>query len=83
MTRIKMSNGLSCADCEMAYHDFPDMVIPDIIWKSISPEGSEGGILCPTCICIRLRALGATAIFATPDNHCRIWGNSKKQESAK
>jgi len=58
---------LECADCGMPYHDFPDMRLPDAIWRLISPKGNQGGILCPTCICKRLRELGATVIYARPD----------------
>lgn len=48
-----------CADCGRPYgdeHGFPDLVIPNYIWKRISPSGDEGGLLCPSCICKRLYA---------------------------
>jgi hypothetical protein len=49
-----------CYDCRIKYGEFPDMVIPDKLWKKISPTGDDGGILCPTCIANRL-------------NHLQLW----------
>ena len=50
-----------CHDCGRKYGDqfgFPDLVIPDKIWNQISPQGNEGGLLCPSCICRRVFNLG-------------------------
>ena len=47
-----------CYDCRMKYDQFPDMVIPDDLWETISPSCEEGGLLCPTCIANRLSYLG-------------------------
>ena len=50
-----------CEDCDRPYEDeygFPDLVIPDDVWKQISPTGDEGGLLCPSCICARLYRAG-------------------------
>jgi hypothetical protein len=45
----------SCWDCGMAYSEFPDMLVPDKLWKKINPTIYKGaGILCPTCIANRL-----------------------------
>jgi len=46
-----------CFDCKRPYgdeHGFPDLVIPFWAWKQISPDGDDGGLLCPSCICKRL-----------------------------
>ena len=46
-----------CDDCKRPYGDeygFPDLVIPDDVWQRISSTSSEGGLLCPSCICKRL-----------------------------
>ena len=51
----------ACADCGKKYGDefgFPDLIIDDDAWLQISPRGSEGGLLCPSCICRRLHAAG-------------------------
>lgn len=50
-----------CYDCLRPYgneHGFPDLVIPDWAWKKISPKRNEGGLLCPSCICKRLKQQG-------------------------
>lgn len=48
---------LSCYDCGRPYgdeHGFPDLVVPHDIWNAqLSPEGNEGGLLCPSCMCKR------------------------------
>jgi hypothetical protein len=44
-----------CYDCGLKYGEFPDMIIPDDLWKLINPTHHEGaGLLCPTCIANRL-----------------------------
>lgn len=43
----------SCDACGRPYGDengFPDLIIEDWAWKEISPNGNEGGLLCPCCI---------------------------------
>jgi len=48
-----------CYDCRMKYDQFPDMIIPDVLWELINPTKIEGaGLLCPTCIANRLDFLG-------------------------
>ena len=49
-----------CFDCLRPYEDggFPDLIIPFWAWKQISPSKSDGGLLCPSCICKRLNAAG-------------------------
>lgn len=49
----------NCNDCSRPYGDeygFPDLIIPNYIWKQISPSQDENGLLCPSCICKRLHA---------------------------
>lgn len=56
---------VGCAGCGRPYgdvHGFPDMLIPDDVWRQISPDGDEGGLLCPSCICERVEALGLTNV---------------------
>ena len=51
----------ACADCGRKYGDefgFPDLMIDDWAWLKISPRKSEGGLLCPSCICRRLSSHG-------------------------
>ena len=53
----------ACADCGLRYGDkygFPDLLVPDSVWKKISPLGHEGGLLCPSCMCRRLHEAGIT-----------------------
>ena len=50
----------ACADCGRRYgeeYGFPDLIIEDWAWIKISPRKSEGGLLCPSCICRRLKEL--------------------------
>lgn len=50
-----------CADCRRPYGDpygFPDLIIPNVAWREISPTGDEGGLLCPSCILARLYEAG-------------------------
>jgi hypothetical protein len=50
-----------CEDCGRPYgdeHGFPDLVIPNDVWRRISPAGDDGGLLCPSCICARLHKAG-------------------------
>ena len=52
-----------CMDCGLKYgdeHGFPDLVVPDDVWKIISPGGHEGGLLCPSCLCRRAHNAGVT-----------------------
>jgi len=56
---------IGCYDCGREYGDeygFPDLIIPDHAWKSISPTKDEGGLLCPSCICKRLFDAGINNI---------------------
>lgn len=55
----------ACFDCDRQYgdeHGFPDLVIPNDIWRRISPSGDEGGLLCPSCICKRLHHAKITGV---------------------
>ena len=49
-----------CYDCHRHYADpgFPDLIIPNDAWRKISPTHDEGGLLCPSCICARLKKAG-------------------------
>lgn len=60
-------NPANCDECGRPYgdeHGFPDLVIPNQIWRRISPSGDEGGLLCPSCICKRLHAAGISNVEA-------------------
>lgn len=56
-----------CLDCGAVYADFPlDTTLPDEQWRMI--HGSEGGLLCASCIVKRASCLpGAIAIRARID----------------
>lgn len=52
-----MSKEIGCFDCGLPYSDdagFQDLIIPDEVWRQISPDGENNGLLCPNCICKRL-----------------------------
>lgn len=55
-----------CDECDRPYgdrHGFPDMIVPDWAWKIITPKpGTDGGLLCPSCICQRLTLAGVTNV---------------------
>lgn len=56
-----------CHDCKRPYgdeHGFPDLIIPYVVWKEISPTGDDGGLLCPSCICKRLHDAGLQCVGA-------------------
>lgn len=46
-----------CQQCEKRYKI--DLIVNEIIWSAIKPEGSapEAGLLCPSCIMNRVAAL--------------------------
>ncbi len=49
-----------CYDCGVEYGTTPDVSVPNEIWEKINPTYYIGaGILCPSCITIRLCAIGA------------------------
>jgi hypothetical protein len=49
-----------CADCGRPYGDdgFHDLVIPNWVWRRISPSKNDGGLLCACCISARLTKAG-------------------------
>jgi len=64
-TKIKCDcggpSGGCCYDCGRPYgneHGFPDLIIPNEIWRRISPTKDNGGLLCPSCIVKRVSDLG-------------------------
>lgn len=62
---VKKNGVLVCYDCNLPYKDFPlDALVHNDIWELIRAEDLEEdvGILCPNCICRRLRKLGATCL---------------------
>lgn len=55
-----------CFDCGRLYgdeHGFPDLIVSNEVWRRISPTHDDAGLLCPSCICARLYAIGATSIY--------------------
>lgn len=61
------NNGtVGCDDCGRQYgdeHGFPDLIIPNDVWRRISPTGNDGGLLCPSCICARLSKAGIRNVY--------------------
>jgi len=55
-----------CYDCRRPYSDpgFPDLAIPHVDWRKISPDGEGNGLLCPSCICARLEKSGIRTVDA-------------------
>lgn len=58
-----------CYDCGRPYgpeNGFPDLVVlPHSVWNDIlSPTGDEGGLLCPSCMCLRAHMAGLTGVHA-------------------
>lgn len=52
---------IGCEDCGRQYgheYGFPDLIIPFEAWRQISTSGTDGGLLCPSCICKRLHDKG-------------------------
>lgn len=49
-----------CYDCDRPYGDpgFHDLVVPNHVWRRVSPTGDEGGLLCPSCLIARLETSG-------------------------
>jgi hypothetical protein len=60
-----------CFDCGRRYGDeygFPDLTLPNEVWKHIAPlDNDEGGLLCPSCICRRVYLAGieTKAVFTS------------------
>ena len=42
----------SCHRCGLEYNSdwWIEVIIPDLVWREISPTGDEGGLLCISCI---------------------------------
>lgn len=54
-----------CYDCGRDYDTFADLNVPDDVWAKINPTTHEGaGLLCPNCLCDRLRVVGETGVEA-------------------
>ena len=53
---------ICCNDCGLPYDSprYADFVVPDEVWKRISPTGDEGGILCAGCMFGRMAMLNIT-----------------------
>lgn len=52
-----------CYNCGRPYGDeygFPDLVVPHDVWKIISPTGNDGGLLCPSCMCLAAHRAGVS-----------------------
>lgn len=49
-----------CEDCGRDYSSagFPDMIIPNDVWRRISTTGDLSGLLCPSCIIARVAKAG-------------------------
>lgn len=62
--RVLPDGSSGCLDCGVPYASprFPDLVIPDEAWRAISPNGDEGGLMCPGCISARLEAAGLSGV---------------------
>lgn len=58
-----------CDDCGRKYGDqygFPDLVVPNDVWKKLAPRYvNGGGLLCPSCMCRRAAELGLENVPAT------------------
>jgi hypothetical protein len=57
-----------CEDCGRLYgdeHGFPDLVVSHDVWEQLMPGREGGGLLCPSCMCLRAHRLGirAEAVF--------------------
>lgn len=65
-----MTPKAECYDCKIDYDDFPcDFGIQDELWAKISPTNNGGSLLCPNCMCRRMKGLGmgVQAIVNTND----------------
>jgi hypothetical protein len=51
---------LSCYQCRLPYEGdhWVEAVVPHHVWERISPTGDSGGILCVSCMALRLTELG-------------------------
>lgn len=57
-----------CYECGREYgneHGFPDLIVPDEVWDTISPTGDAGGLLCPSCMCKKALQCGLENVRAT------------------
>jgi len=63
----------ACYDCRLDYRKFPlDAIVVDDLWELINPSKHDGGgLLCPNCICRRLKELGACVVYIRVAK--RVW----------
>ncbi|HEX8184360.1 MAG TPA: hypothetical protein VF747_06405 [Blastocatellia bacterium] len=55
-----------CYDCRIPYDNFADLSLPHEVWERINPTHHKGcGLLCPNCICERLREIDLVGVVAT------------------
>lgn len=47
-----------CSGCGAKYGTWPDLLVPDAVWRLIAPAEHDGGLLCPNCIHSRCESLG-------------------------
>lgn len=94
MEKIDRTPKARCVRCDCPYgsHGFHDLIVPDNIWKQISPTGDDGGLLCPTCIIAAMEDLGLKGIpvyFASGPacleptvserKYARLWTEAKEK----
>jgi hypothetical protein len=55
---------VACHDCGLAYgsEGWIECIVPNGVWREISPTHDEGGILCITCIARRLKRAGSSSV---------------------
>ena len=68
-----MKPGCKCYDCQKPYPFGTDISLPNWQWDLVFPEGkgNGGGLLCPSCMCLRLDKLGATVVLARAEDLSR------------
>lgn len=61
---ISQAEPACCFDCGLAYgsEGWIECVVPHEVWRTISPRGDEGGLLCITCIARRLKRRGSDKV---------------------
>jgi len=69
-----------CCKCQKCGHKYKlDLIIPDEIWRKITPsKNNEGGLLCPICIITEIEKIYGYSMFKLSEGNQELLKISTK-----